>query len=140
MFGSVTLFALGSYLAVRQFPEVTPMGHTVLPLVGGLVVTLFIFGGMLFAGFDVMPRHQMSSSEWVWIVLYALAGMAISQLLWVAAIGQIGVALSSFHINATPFYVMIYMLFLGAAWDWRAAIGAGIVIAGVLVAQKRRRA
>ena len=41
-------------------------------------------------------------------------------------------ALASFHINATPFYVMIYMLFLGAAWDWRAAIGAAIGLENAL--------
>ncbi|MGR3837003.1 MAG: DMT family transporter [Cognatishimia sp.] len=139
MIGSVTLFALGSYWSVCQFPEVTPMGHAALPLVGGLIMTILIYGGMVLLGMDVVPQHNISSTEWAWIVVYALAGMAISQLLWVAAIGHIGVALASFHINATPFYVMIYMLFLGAAWDWRAAIGAAIVIAGVIVAQKRKR-
>jgi drug/metabolite transporter (DMT)-like permease len=139
MIGSVTLFALGSYWSVRQFPEVTPMGHAALPLVGGLIMTILIYGGMVLLGMDVVPQHNISSTEWAWIVVYALAGMAISQLLWVAAIGHIGVALASFQINATPFYVMIYMLFLGAAWDWRAAIGAAIVIAGVIVAQKRKR-
>ena len=139
MIGSVTLFALGSYWSVRQFPEVTPMGHAALPLVGGLIMTILIYGGMVLLGMDVVPQHNISTTEWAWIVVYALAGMAISQLLWVAAIGHIGVALASFHINATPFYVMIYMLFLGAAWDWRAAIGAAIVIAGVIVAQKRKR-
>jgi drug/metabolite transporter (DMT)-like permease len=139
MIGSVTLFALGSYWSVRQFPEVTPMGHAALPLVGGLIMTILIYGGMVLLGMDVVPQHTIDATEWAWIVVYALAGMAISQLLWVAAIGHIGVALASFHINATPFYVMIYMLFLGAAWDWRAAIGAAIVIAGVIVAQKRKR-
>ena len=139
MIGSVTLFALGSYWSVRQFPEVTPMGHAALPLVGGLIMTILIYGGMVLLGMDVVPQHTIDATEWAWIVVYALAGMAISQLLWVAAIGHIGVALASFHINATPFYVMIYMLFLGAVWDWRAAIGAAIVIAGVIVAQKRKR-
>lgn len=139
MLGSVTLFAVGSYLAVRHFPEVTPMGHAVLPMVGGLIVTAAIYGGMIAFGMDVVPNHQIGATEWAWLWIYALAGLAISQLLWVAAVGQIGVALASFHINATPFYVMILMLFMGAAWDWRAAIGAAIVIAGVGVAQLRRR-
>ncbi|QTN34481.1 DMT family transporter [Cognatishimia activa] len=139
MLGSVVLFAVGSYLAVRNFPEVTPLGHAVLPLVGGLIVTAAIYIGMIAYGLDVIPRHQIGSTEIVWLVIYALAGLAISQLLWVAAVGQIGVALASFHINATPFYVMILMLFLGASWDWPAAIGASIVILGVVVAQLRRR-
>ncbi|MCH2248822.1 MAG: DMT family transporter [Cognatishimia sp.] len=139
MLGSVTLFAVGSYLAVRHFPEVTSMGHAVLPMVGGLIVTAAIYGGMVAYGMDVVPNHEIGATEWAWLWIYALAGLAISQLLWVAAVGQIGVALASFHINATPFYVMILMLFMGAAWDWRAAIGAAIVIAGVGVAQLRRR-
>lgn len=139
MLGSVTLFALGSYWSVRHFPEVTPLGHAALPLVGGLIVTAVIYGGMVAFGLDVIPRHTIGATEWIWIVIYACAGLAISQLLWVAAVGQIGVALASFHINATPFYVMIFMLFAGAAWDWYAAFGAAIVISGVLVAQLRRR-
>lgn len=139
MLGSVTLFAVGSYWSVRQFPELSPMGHAAVPLAGGLVVTTLIFVVMIFMGADVIPDHKVPPSEWAWIVIYALAGMAISQILWVASIGYIGVALASFHINATPFYVMIYMLFLGAAWDWRAAFGAAIVILGVLIAQKRKR-
>lgn len=136
---TVTLYALGSYWAVRQFPEATPMARTTLPLAGGLVTSFLIYSAMILSGMDVIPNHHIDAREWVWLLIFALAGMAISQLLWVAAVAQIGVALASFHVNATPFYVMIFMLFLGVAWDWYAAIGTSIVILGVLIAQWRGR-
>lgn len=140
MLASVVLFSVGSYLSVRHFPDQTPMGHATLPLVGGLVVSCGILLLMQLAGRDMLPKHTISTTEWGWIAVYALAGMAISQILWIAAIGKIGVALASFHINATPFYVMVFMLFLGASWNWQSAFGASIVILGVVVAQLRRRA
>jgi hypothetical protein len=51
------------------------------------------------------------------------------------AVGQLGIGLSSLHMNAVPFYVMIIMFALGAAWNWPQAYGAVIVALGVLIAQ-----
>ena len=138
MFASVALFALGSYLSVRNFPEVSPMGQATVPLVGGLVALVIICSGLTAFGYELMPEHSIAASEWAWLMVYALAGLAISQILWVVSIAKIGVALASFHVNATPFYVMVFMLFLGQAWSWQAALGAAIVILGVIVAQKRK--
>ena len=62
--------------------------------------------------------------------------MGLSQLLWIASVGRLGIGLASFHINVAPFYVMVIMLVLGAAWSWPQAIGAAIVGAGVVLAQR----
>ena len=41
--------------------------------------------------------------------------------------GKLGIALTSFHLNIAPFYLMIIRVALGGAWDWRAAVGASVV-------------
>ena len=51
------------------------------------------------------------------------------------AVGQMGIAMSSLHINMTPFYVMVILLALGSTWNWLQAGGAALVAVGVLVAQ-----
>ena len=65
----------------------------------------------------------------------AIGGLAISQVLWIMSIGSLGIAMSSLHINATPFYVMLILFALGGAWNWTQATAAAVVGLGVLVAQ-----
>ena len=67
----------------------------------------------------------------------AVAAMGLSQVLFLASVSKLGIAATSFHINIAPFYVMLIMVALGAAWSWPHAIGAAIVGAGVLLAQRR---
>ena len=67
--------------------------------------------------------------------IYGVGGLAISQLLWIIAVGSLGIAMSALHINLTPFYVMIFMLALGGSWSWLQAAGAALVAVGVLIAQ-----
>jgi hypothetical protein len=43
--------------------------------------------------------------------------------------------MSSLHINATPFYVMLILFALGGSWDWTQALAAAVVGLGVLIAQ-----
>ena len=69
--------------------------------------------------------------------IYALGGMALSQVLFIASVGRIGIAMASMHINTASFYVMLIMLMLGASWNWMQALGAAIVGVGVIVAQRR---
>ena len=66
------------------------------------------------------------------------AGMALSQVMWIASVGHLGVAVAAFHINVAPFYVMLLMIALGGSWSWPQAIGAAIVAFGVLLSQERR--
>ena len=61
--------------------------------------------------------------------------MAISQVLWIRSVGHLGIALSSLHINATPFYVMLILFALGGAWNWTQAAAALVVGVGVFIAQ-----
>jgi drug/metabolite transporter (DMT)-like permease len=87
-------------------------------------------------GYAIWPVHLINETELGLLAVYAVVGMALSQALWLAAVGKLGVALAAFHINIAPFYVMLIMLALGGGWDWRAVIGAAVVAFGVLIAQR----
>ena len=51
------------------------------------------------------------------------------------AVGRIGIGAASLHMNAVPFYVMIFAFALGGVWNWPQTIGAMVVVLGVLIAQ-----
>jgi hypothetical protein len=62
--------------------------------------------------------------------------MTFAQLSWIWGAGGLGILLASFHMNAVPFYVMVFVvLTLGRKWSWMQAIGAALVAAGVMVSQ-----
>lgn len=136
VFASSMLFAWGSYTAVRTFPELTHLGRATVTLAGGFLFCGTIFCAAVYTGFDRVPAASIDGRQMMMLAIYALAGMALSQLLWISSVGRLGVALASFHMNVAPFYVMVIMVILGSVWNWPQAIGAGIVAIGVLLAQR----
>ena len=132
---SVLCYALGSRLTVTQFPDLTPLGRTAITLVGaaaaGLVLTLIhaVLTGQIPDFSPLGPR------EWSALAVFGVGSLAISQLLWIISVGRLGIGVAALHINAAPFYVMLILFALGEAWVWLQALGAGIVVLGVLVAQ-----
>ncbi|MEZ5714721.1 MAG: DMT family transporter [Paracoccaceae bacterium] len=129
------LFVWGSRASVKGFPELSNTGRTTITLAGGLVATGAIFLAAWALGLSALPEGGWQPGEAGQLAVYALASMAISQLLWIAAVGRLGVALAAFHVNVAPFYVMVLMLAMGGGWSWRQALGAAIVALGVIVAQ-----
>lgn len=130
------LFSWGSLQTVRALPTLTPLGRTALTMTGGALAMLVVVIAGEMSGYDLLPHHVITANEWGMLAIYALIGMALSQALWLAAVGQLGVALASFHINIAPFYVMLLLLALGGGWDWQAAFGAAVVALGVVLAQR----
>ena len=101
---------------------------------GAALFTVVVFAtGYAVDLFAIPP--QISIQQFGHLAIYAVAAMALSQILFIASVARLGVALTSFHINIAPFYVMLMLIALGGAWDWRAAAGAAIVGLGVLVSQ-----
>jgi len=133
---SCFLFAWGSHMAVRDFPALTALGRTTLTFAGGFVVMAVLVLGSHAIGVDVTPTGTFDFNDFGLLAIYAGVGMALSQVLFLASVGRLGVALTAFHINIAPFYVMLLMLVLGGSWDWTAAMGALVVALGVLVAQR----
>jgi drug/metabolite transporter (DMT)-like permease len=69
------------------------------------------------------------------LIAASLGSVALSQTLWIMSVGLLGVGISSLHMNAVPFYVMLITFALGGPWNWVQAAGAALVVLGVLVAQ-----
>ncbi len=134
---SMALACWSSMATARDFPELGQTGRTTITLIGGLVMAgLLVFVAALI-GIDVMPAAPLDIQQAGMLFIYAVVSMGLSQVLFVASIGKLGVALTSFHINLTPFYVMLIMLVLGDDWNWTRALGAGIVALAVVLAQDR---
>lgn len=134
-FASVLVYTLGSRMSVTSFPGLTPLGRTTITLCGAALVTTV--AALVHAGLGG-AQTQWAQIGWPQVsalAVFAIGGMALSQLLWIRAVGQLGIALSSLHINATPFYVMLMLFALGGRWSWEQALAAAIVAAGVLIAQ-----
>lgn len=134
-FASVLTFTFGSRMTVTSFPELSPLGRTTVTLTGAAILTTiaaFILAGLGAAGPDwqLLGWRELGA-----LAVFSIGGLAISQVLWIMAVGQLGIGLSSLHINATPFYVMLILFMLGAGWSWPQAIAAAVVGLGVLIAQ-----
>lgn len=133
-------FSWASNQAVRDFPDLSAVGRSTITFCGaGLFAGIALAATYLF-GLDVMPSASISLSQIGYLSIYAVAAMALSQILFISSVGKIGVALTTFHINLVPFYVMIILLSLGGDWSWVKATGAGIVCLGVVLSQHRPRA
>jgi drug/metabolite transporter (DMT)-like permease len=134
-FASVVTFTFGSRWTVTAFPALTPLGRTTVTLTGAAIATGAAALIAHLAGGPVPDWAALGWREAGALAIFAIGGLAVSQLLWIISVGQLGIALSSLHINMTPFYVMLILFALGGRWDWLQALGAAVVLAGVLVAQ-----
>lgn len=134
-FGSVVAFTFGSRLTVTAFPALSPLGRTTITLTGAAIATTLAATAAHLAGGAQPEWAVLGWREAGALAIFAIGGLAISQVLWIISVGQLGIALSSLHINMTPFYVMLILFALGGGWDWLQAIGAVVVLAGVLIAQ-----
>jgi len=134
-FASITLYTLASRISVTAFPELTPLGRTTVTLTGAALTTSVASGASLLLGGVGPTWAALGLKELGALAVFAIGGLAISQLLWIMSIGSLGIAMASLHVNATPFYVMLILYALGGAWDWTQALAAAVVGLGVLIAQ-----
>lgn len=134
--GSGLCFAWASNASVMDFPELSPVGRSAITFVGAAVFTGTIFC-ICWASELVEFPAAISVHEMALLSVYSVAAMALSQILFIASVGRLGIALASFHINIAPFYVMVMLIALDGSWDWRAVVGAAIVGLGVLISQDR---
>ena len=134
-FGSVVIFTIGSRLTVTGFPDLTPLGRTTITLVGAAVASLIATAGQMALGGPVPDFGAFGAREIGMLLLFGVGSLAISQLMWIVAVGHLGIGLASLHINATPFYVMLILFAFGGVWNWMQAFAALVVAIGVLVAQ-----
>jgi len=131
------LFSWASNAAVRDFPDLSPVGRSTITFAGAAVFTWVCFAVTWALGAAHLPR-EVDAQQLGMLAIYSVAAMALSQILFIASVGRLGIALSSFHVNIAPFYVMVMLVALGGVWDWRAAIGAAIIGFAVLLSQDPR--
>lgn len=134
-FGSVATFTLGSRLTVTAFPALSPLGRTTVTLTGAALVTVLAASAQAALGGPIADWAQLGAREWGALMVFGIGGLAISQVLWIMSVGSLGIGLAALHINAAPFYVMLFLFALGGAWNWTQALGAAVVGLGVLIAQ-----
>lgn len=138
-FGSVVAFTWGSRATVTAFPLLTPLGRTAITVSGAAICAGGAAGVQALMGGPVPQWAAMGMREWGALALFGIGSMAISQVLWIVSVGRLGIGLSSLHMNAVPFYVMLIVFALGGAWSWPQAGGAVVVVLGVMIAQSRAR-
>ena len=69
------------------------------------------------------------------LFIYACLALGFSHVFWIKAVEDVGIGIASFHLNATPFYVMIIVFILGSEWNWMQALGAAVLTVGTILAQ-----
>jgi drug/metabolite transporter (DMT)-like permease len=136
---STFMFAWGSRKTVKGLPNMTSLGQTTLTFMGAMLFCLVVLALFLAMGWQGTQMSKLSGHGWTMMLLYAWGAMAVSQLLWILSVSKMGIGLVSFHMNAAPFYVMLILLVMGGRWNWDQAIGAGLVAAGVIFAQRGGR-
>lgn len=136
-FGSILAYTFGSRLTVTGLPDMTALGRCSLTMAGAAIATTA--GALLAAAFGAPGPDwaALGMREALALAVFSLVGIALCQILWIASVGHLGIGLASLHMNAAPFYVMIFLFLLGQPWNWIQALGATIVGAGVLIAQSR---
>jgi drug/metabolite transporter (DMT)-like permease len=132
---SVLCYTWGSRETVRAFPELSPLGRATITVAGcAVVMILAALGDGLLNG--SWPQWSaIGPVEFTGLAIFGIGSMAISQALWIVSVGRIGIGAASMHMNAVPFYVMLMVFLLGGPWNWWQTLGAGIVVAGALIAQ-----
>jgi drug/metabolite transporter (DMT)-like permease len=134
-FASCAAFTWGSRATVRGFPGMTIVGRTALTVTGAFIASAaltLIWGA---AGGPQVIWSGIGPKEIGALLIFGIGSLAISQLLWIVGVERIGIGAASLHMNAVPFYVMLFAFALGAEWNWLQAAGAGVVVVGVMVAQ-----
>lgn len=134
-FGSVLAYTWGSFATVRTLPGLGTIGQTAITLTAAAVITTLAAIIQAASGGPSPNWAAMGGPQIAALAFYAIGGMALSQLLWIASIGRLGVGIGSMHINASPFYVMAIAYALGGTWNGWQAFSAVVVAAGVLIAQ-----
>jgi drug/metabolite transporter (DMT)-like permease len=133
--GLIACYTLGSHLTITALPGMTPLGRCTLTLGGAALATTLVAIGGAIVGAPAVDWTALGLREGMALLVFAVFGLALAQLFWIRAIGHLGIGIASLHMNAAPFYVMVFMVALGESWNWIQAAGAAIVAAGVLIAQ-----
>lgn len=129
------IFAWGSRQTVKSFPTLSPLSRTAITTSGMFGFTAIpCFAAMLFE-YSWSTVGSLDISNIGLLFIYACLALGFSQVFWIKAVEDVGIGIASFHLNATPFYVMIIVFILGSEWNWMQALGAAVLTVGTILAQ-----
>ena len=129
-------FMWASDKSVTKLSGLSSIARSSITFTGAAVFTTISFLVLFNLGLIEIP-NKITTNHLFSLIIYSVISMAISQVFFIASVDKVGIAISSLHLNFSPFYVMIILFILGGAWDLRAAVGASIVAFGVWLAQSK---
>ena len=129
-------FMWASDKSVTKLSGLSSIARSSITFTGAAVFTTISFLVLFNLGLIEIP-NKITTNKLFSLIIYSVISMAISQVFFIASVDKVGIAISSLHLNFSPFYVMIILFILGGAWDLRAAVGASIVAFGVWLAQSK---
>ncbi|MDG1675813.1 MAG: DMT family transporter [Paracoccaceae bacterium] len=129
-------FMWASDKSVTKLSGLSSIARSSITFTGAAVFTTISFLVLFNLGLIEIP-NKITTNQLFSLIIYSVISMAISQVFFIASVDKVGIAISSLHLNFSPFYVMIILFILGGAWDLRAAVGASIVAFGVWFAQSK---
>ena len=129
-------FMWASDKSVTKLSGLSSIARSSITFTGAAVFTTISFLVLFNLGLIEIP-NKITTNQLFSLIIYSVISMAISQVFFIASVDKVGIAISSLHLNFSPFYVMIILFILGGAWDLRAAVGASIVVFGVWLAQSK---
>lgn len=133
---SVVLFAWGTRATTQGLRSLSFVGQTTITMSGSLIIVSAVYLVLLLIDFPGTAIGAFDSRHTLMLIFTSIASLALAQFLWIRGASGLGILLASLHMNAVPFYVMVVVvLFLGEQWSWWQAAGAGLVAAGVMLAQ-----
>lgn len=135
MLVSVVLYCWGSRATVTDLARLSPLGRAALPFAFA-ALTLAI-PSLAAGGFDRALAVTLDPAGTLGVaLLYGMGSIGLSQMLWLLGVERLGIGVASMHFNAAPFYVMVIAWSLGGGFNWAQTLGALVVLAGVLIAQR----
>ena len=129
-------FMWASDKSVTKLSGLSSIARSSITFTGAAVFTTISFLVLFNLGLIEIP-NKITTNQLFSLIIYSVISMAISQVFFIASVDKVGIAISSLHLNFSPFYVMIILFILGGAWDLRAVVGASIVAFGVWLAQSK---
>ena len=129
------IFAWGSRETVKSFPTLSPLSRTAITTSGMFGFTAIPCVAAMFFEHSWSTVGSVDISNMGLLFVYACLALGLSQVFWIKAVDDVGIGIASFHLNATPFYVMIIVFILGSEWNWMQTVGAAVLTVGTLLAQ-----
>ena len=129
------VFAWGSRKTVKSFHKLSNLSRAAITTSGMFGFTAIACLACIFFENSLSTIGLLDLSNVGLLLIYACLALGISQVFWIKGVDVVGIGIASFHLNATPFYVMIIVFLLGSEWNWIQTWGVGMLTIGTFLAQ-----